>query len=298
MEIVYDGTGTRVLLRKDDGEEVDLLKLEGALTLAQKSREHNRGRVVVLEDRLERIRKILAEDGGLSERLYTAAEVGDLQASEAELVAAPLRRRVAYLETELERYRKAHVCTDSCKPNAHVAFTGSQIVKELETELANERQEIERLERENEDADRRINALTGQVRGYDHDRHTERDRADQNKAWAERAEANGARLSAALVQAEKDRDSARRRVAELEAQLSRSIDRENKLEADAAEEKTIHSQSIAARDHLLEAATRRISLAREALDRPMVVGARNEIVTSKGAILADAIAEALRVLDA
>lgn len=236
MEIVYDGTGTRVLLRKDDGEEVDLLKLEGALTLAQKSREHNRGRVVVLEDRLERIRKILAEDGGLSERLYTAAEVGDLQASEAELVAEPLRTR--------------------------------------------------------------INALENRVRNLDHDRHTERDRADQNKAWAERAEANGARLSAALVQAEKDRDSARRRVAELEAQLSRSIDRENKLETDAAEEKTIHSQSIAARDHLLEAATRRISLAREALDRPMVVGARNEIVTSKGAILADAIAEALRVLDA
>jgi hypothetical protein len=299
MEIVYDGTGTRVLLRKDDGSEVDLLKLEGALTLAQKSREHNRGRVVVLEDRLERIRKILAEDGGLSERLYTAAEVGDLQASEAELVAAPLRRRVADLETELERYRKAHVCTDSCKPNAHVAFTGSQIVKELETELANERQEIERLERENEEYHlNRIKKLETKVREYDKDRHTERDRADQNKAWAERAEANGSRLSAALVQAEKDRDSARRRVAELEAQLSRSIDRENKLEADAAEEKTIHSQSIAARDHLLEAATRRISLAREALDRPMVVGARNEIVTSKGAILADAIAEALRVLDA
>lgn len=268
MEIVYDESGTRVLLRKDDGSEVDLLKLEGALTLAQKSREFNRRRVVVLESKLERVAAILAEGkasgedeflsvpeieeklAGLGERLYTAAEVGDLQASEAELVAAPLRRRVA------------------------------------------------ELERENADADRRINALTGQVQGYDHDRHTERDRADQNRAWAERAEANGVKLSATLVQAEKDRDSARRRVAELEAQLARSVDRENKLEADAAEEKTLHSQSIAARDHLLEAATRRVSAAVEILNRPMVVGARNEIVTSKGAILADAIGNALRVLDA
>jgi hypothetical protein len=35
-------------------------------------------------------------------RLYTAAEVGDAQASEAELVAAPLRRRIVELETALD----------------------------------------------------------------------------------------------------------------------------------------------------------------------------------------------------
>lgn len=39
--------------------------------------------------------------GSLSDRLYTAREVGDAQASEAELVSAPLRRRIAELETAL-----------------------------------------------------------------------------------------------------------------------------------------------------------------------------------------------------
>ncbi len=40
---------------------------------------------------------------GSGERLYTAREVGDLQASEAELVAAPLRRKLAETERELAR---------------------------------------------------------------------------------------------------------------------------------------------------------------------------------------------------
>lgn len=264
MEIVYDESGTRVLLRKDDGSEVDLLKLEGALTLAQTSREFNRKRVVVLESKLERVAAILAEgkeDEFLSvpeieerlvagERLYTAAEVGDLQASEAELVAAPLRRRVGDLENELEKTQDALIAA--------------------------------RRQREE----------------FDRDRHTERDRADQNKAWAERAEENGAKLSAALVQAEKERDAARRRVADLERQLGRSIERENKLEADAAEEREIHRRSLAARDSLLEAATRRISAARDLLTGGNVPAIRDEIVTSKGAVLADAIGNALRVLDA
>jgi hypothetical protein len=197
MEIVYDESGTRVLMRKDDGTEVDLLKLEGALVLAQKSREHNRGRVVVLEDKLERIRNILAEGG---ERLYTAAEVGDAQASEAELVAAPLRR---------------------------------------------------------------------QVQEYDRDRHTERDRADKAQA----------------------------RVAELEAALARSIGRENDLETRAAEKAAEHRTSLAARDSLLRAATTRVQAAREILSATAVGRARDEIVTSKGAILADAIGNALRALE-
>jgi hypothetical protein len=41
-------------------------------------------------------------DGAPStERLYTAEEVGDLQASEAELVAAPLRTRINALENQV-----------------------------------------------------------------------------------------------------------------------------------------------------------------------------------------------------
>lgn len=40
------------------------------------------------------------------DRLYTAAEVGDFQASEAELVAGPLRRRVAELEKAATQARE------------------------------------------------------------------------------------------------------------------------------------------------------------------------------------------------
>jgi hypothetical protein len=143
----------------------------------------------------------------LAGRLYTAEEVGDFQASEAELVAQPLRTR--------------------------------------------------------------INALENRVRNLDLDRHTERDRADKAQA----------------------------RVAELERALALSIERENKLESDLAEEKTIHARSLAARDHLLAAATTQINLAREALTRTPVAEARENIVTTRGAVLAEAIRVALGALD-
>lgn len=71
-------------------------------------------------------------------------------------------------QAELSRFRRAHVCTESCRPNSHVAFTGSQRLKELTAE-------VERLAR--------------QVQEYDRDRKTEQRRADDNKAWAERTEA-------------------------------------------------------------------------------------------------------------
>ena len=77
--------------------------------------------------------------------LYTSAQVGDYQASEAELVSAPLRRRIAELEQDNLRYRKAHVCTARCTSNAHVAFEGNQLVKELEEQNADLRQQIEEL---------------------------------------------------------------------------------------------------------------------------------------------------------
>jgi chromosome segregation ATPase len=154
------------------------------------------------------IRATPEEAWSLSDRLYTAAEVGDAQASEAELVAGPLRRRIAELERTLAR--EVNRNTD--------------------------------LEAQAEDADRRINALTGQVKGYDHDRHTEKERADRERQRADKAEG--------LVREE------------------------------------------------LEAATKRVRAATEILSRPMVVGARNDIVTTKGAILADAIGNALDALSA
>jgi len=52
-----------------------------------------------------------------------------------------LAGRVASLESDLARYRRAHVCTDRCTKDAHVAFEGNQLVKELEAELANEREQ-------------------------------------------------------------------------------------------------------------------------------------------------------------
>lgn len=115
----------------------------------------------------------------------------------------------------------------------------------------------------------RINALENRVRNLDLDRHTERDRADKAQA----------------------------RVAELERQLARSIQRENNLEADVAEERETNRRSLAARDHLLSAATTQINLAREALTRTPVAEARENVVTTRGAVLAEAIGVALRALD-
>lgn len=208
MEIVYD-ENYNVRFRLDDGREVTLAallenqerfeKLETALTLARNSREWNRRRVVELEDTLERQAR--------GERLFTSAEVGDLQASEAELVSAPLKA------------------------------------------------ENQRLAR--------------QVCEFDRDRRTERDRADRAQA----------------------------RVAELERALAASIDRENRLETTAAETAAEHRRSLAARDHLLSAATTRINAVREILLATPVSRARDEIVTSKGAVLADAIGNALHALE-
>jgi hypothetical protein len=82
-------------------------------------------------------------------RLYTAAEVGDAQASEAELVAEPLRRRIVELETALD-------------------------VIELTAELEEQRQ-----------------------------------RADANQAWAERAEGRVAAYGLDLAATRRELDEAR-----------------------------------------------------------------------------------------
>lgn len=201
MEITYDGTGD-MTIRFDDGRELtlaEILDLDKALILTRNSREWNRKRVVELEDMLERSAR--------GERLFTSEEVGDLQASEAELVAAPLKA------------------------------------------------ENQRLAR--------------QVCEFDRDRRTERDRADK----------------------------AQRRVAELERTLALSIERENRLESTAADTAAEHRRSLAARDHLLSAATTRMNAVREILLATAVGRARDEIVTTKGAVLADAIGNALHALE-
>jgi len=292
--------------RKVTQLEADLTRIRAAVLGTELAREladyRKASAAMLLVEALTEVRRVIgATDSSvsnrLSSRLYTAEEVGDLQASEAELVAGPLRRRVAELEYDLERYRRAHVCTVECKPNAHTAFQGRALVAELETELANERQEIERLERTLAESRELVEFKTRVADDIDEDREklhekakAERDRAEQNKAWAERAEANGVKLSAALVRAEKDRDSARRRVDELEKQLDSYQRAERRAMAE-------HIRSLAARDNLLSVATHRISIVRELLAAPGVTKARDEIVTSKGAVLANAIGNALAALD-
>jgi DNA repair exonuclease SbcCD ATPase subunit len=224
MEITYDGIGN-LTLRFDDGRELgldEILNLDKCLTLTRNSREWNRKRVVELEDMLERGGKV---DDALSTdpaaRLYTAEEVGNAQASEAELVAAPLRRRIEELERTLAESREL------------VDFK-TRVADQLDEDRAK---------------------LHDKVREYDRDRKTERDRADRMTAQA------------------------------------------NRMETDRAELEAEHRRSLAARDRLLEKATRRASAARDFLSTNTVAEARENIVTSRGAVLADAIGMALRVLD-
>jgi hypothetical protein len=99
-------------------------------------------------------------------RLYTAAEVGDAQASEAELVAEPLRRRIVELETALDA-----------------------------RDLAAEGEESE--------ARRRVIELTAELA-------EQRQRADANQAWAERAEGRVAAYGLDLAATRRELYEARR----------------------------------------------------------------------------------------
>ena len=145
--------------------------------------------------------EIVADDQAeaelVAERLYTAAEVGHAQASEAELVAAPLRRRIAELEARLER---GHVCTPACRPNAHVAFQGRQRVTELEAEASQARRRVIELTRELE---------------------AERERADENLAWAERAEGRLAAFGLDRVSNQRALADAQAAITSLSGQLGR-----------------------------------------------------------------------------
>lgn len=130
------------------------------------------------------IREVAFAGNELTVRLTVDSETSEVGPGEEWLAARSTvpfwdlkveRERVVQLQAEVERLRKGHVCTASCKPNAHVAFTGRQRLEELEQEVSDE-------------------AL----------------RADQNKDWAERAEARLARDAEVHV----------RRVADLERDVA------------------------------------------------------------------------------
>ena len=117
--------------------------MAGSLARANEDVRLSADRIEELENQLGRTEQPDSEaaDGQLDQRLYTAAEVAHYQATEAELVSAPLRQRIAELEA-------SHACTVDCKPNAHVAFTGRQRIAELEGQLATLRQERDDAVRE------------------------------------------------------------------------------------------------------------------------------------------------------
>lgn len=194
-------------------EAPDLDKLETALTLARNSREFNRKRVEVLDDRLHRIRAILDEE--------------------------------AALQQENEEYHLDR---------------------------------IKRLEEENQ-------RLARQVCEFDRDRHTERDRADK---------AVDALIKVRAEREEQDAELRRRASAikVLESRYETLLATLDKAEDDGAEAAAEHRRSLAARDSLLAAATTRVRAAQDILGARRVQEAADQIVTSKGAILADAIRNA------
>ena len=91
------------------------------------------------------------------------------------------RVKIDELEAELRRYRTAHVCTENCTKDAHVAFTGRQMVNQLRDDIevlktgrAADHDEIVELRAER---DRLLAKLKD-----------EKSQRDANREWAERAE--------------------------------------------------------------------------------------------------------------
>lgn len=125
----------------------------------------------------------------------------------------------------------------------------------LEAEVVRLEAELARMADNFNTSQARVRELAAKVREYDRDRKTERDRADQNKAWAERAELR------------------------------------------LAHDAEVTAQSLAARDRLLEAATIKINAARDILSAKGVVDAREDAITRKSVVLANAIGEAIAALD-
>jgi chromosome segregation ATPase len=190
-------------------------------------------------------------------------------------------------EDKLEKATRGHVCTGGCTENSHVAFVGRQTLVQAEKDRDSARRRVAELEIELAHSVHREAKLEEKVRGYDTDRHTERDRADQNKAWAERAEANGARLSANLVQAERERNSARIQIAELEEKLAlsehlakrvREFDLDRQTERDWAD--GMAREVVAAKDRA-DALADRLAQAEKSLAKS------RELVVSKNRVLND-----------
>lgn len=167
------------------------------------------------------------------ERLYTPAEVGAAQASEAELVAAPLRRRVTELEGEIRRMddqisgqteragqldRRNAQLTEELIRRTHERDEREKARANLEAET-NERimghvREADRLRTKIRELDRRNAEIAVELA-------RERERATDNREWAERAESRLAAHAADLKVAERKLDRAEHTIETLSDQLGR-----------------------------------------------------------------------------
>lgn len=293
----------RITVDDNAPEFLDLLEIfKARYAEMAESREFNRNRVVVLEDELERIRSSRASADLPSRNLYTDEEMAAAQASETELVAAPLRAKIEDLRSALKLAADAR----------DTWINGCTSAQATITELTNRTRELNR------------------------DRHTEKARADEAES---RVEVLTGQLSVAQQKAERaeglDRDrikylevalgEARQKAETLSDELDKMADRCDELarditrmstrltlqlntvtnerdqarrELDAA--KTIQNlaeRGIEAKDHQLTRATTRIKSALEILRSARVAEAGERTVTPSGAILADAIENALTALE-
>jgi cell division protein FtsL len=153
--------------------------------------------------------------GGQEDRLYTAEEVGDLQAA-----LAARAERISELELEVHDEReRADQNKDWAKQAelkmAQDAETHVRQITALNGDVAYWRKAYEEREQARAALEKRLDSeeirtvlLQEKSQGEEIRKlrtriSEETKRADQNRDWAERAEKNGARLSRALVAAEK-----------------------------------------------------------------------------------------------
>jgi chromosome segregation ATPase len=210
--------GGRVNVRETPEETtvtVTVDDLTTALTLTRTSRQFNRARVIELE---------AERDEACQRSARRERRIKELVARNEELVArneelsrdiAGAHQRGVELEAELDRYRKAHVCTSRCSENSHVVFEGVRLVKDVKDELdvavgtlKVREDQVTILKQELARHQAAEARLTEELAA-------ERKRADENREWAERAET---RLEASELTAKGTRldlDEAQKGIAEL-----------------------------------------------------------------------------------
>lgn len=209
-----------------------------------------------------------------SKDLYTGAQVGDYQTSEAELVATPLRKRIIELEAgtradqmdllalrklvtemkqELEQYRKAHVCTDACRPNEHLGFVGKDLVQEL-------RQRIAELEAETADwrqaecsgvhrLEQQLATAQSQIRGLRASRDELAARVADMQGWLDLK-------TGELASANEQRDQAREQERRARAAWETEIERGRDLEADLSRIRTDYTKRQVLAEDVLRSISR------------------------------------------